>query len=197
MALDLSSWSPLSLPWRSGCWQGWVGGQGIAGPELLRRVGGSSSLALPQTHYQAVHHWVTNGCRRGSDKSTAVSVDVIALMKRNQPGREETFLAVAPSGWRALPTAHSPCPGKTEAWASGRGREVLAFDPFSLRLRWMKNLEDAGAFRKKEHCSAPGSERGCDKGAPSLSLGLGQRQVGPAGWTAVLLMVQPPSRGPG
>lgn len=45
-----------------------------------------SVLALPQAHYRAVHHWVKNGCRQDSNKYAAVSVDVIALMKRNQPG---------------------------------------------------------------------------------------------------------------
>lgn len=65
---------------------------------LLRRAKGSSSLALLQAHYQSAHHWVRNGCRQDSNKYAAVSVDVIALMKRNQPPREEMLLAVASGG---------------------------------------------------------------------------------------------------
>lgn len=87
MALDLPVGSPVSLPWR-------IGRRGAG--TLPRRARGSSSLALPPAHYRAVHHWVKNDCRRGGNKSAAVRVDVIALMKRNQPGRQEMLLAVAP-----------------------------------------------------------------------------------------------------
>lgn len=60
------------------------------------------------------------------------------------------LLAVASGGWRALPAACCPllAPG-TQAWAGvGRG-EVLAFNPFLLRLWWMKNLEGAGNLQEK------------------------------------------------
>ena len=50
---------------------------------------GVQTCALPIS----VHHWVKNGCRQGGNKHAAVRVDVIALMKRNQPGREEVLLA--------------------------------------------------------------------------------------------------------
>lgn len=82
--------SPFSLAWQS---QGRLEGRGgqvgrpsLWGLELPRRVKGSSSLALPQAHYGAVHHWVKNGCRQGSNKYAAVNVDMIALMNRNQLG---------------------------------------------------------------------------------------------------------------
>lgn len=128
MTLDLPIWSPFSQPWQSACRHGgWVGRRAIEGLELL----GSSVLALPQAHYRAVHHWVKNGCRRDSNKYAAVSVDVIALMKRNQPGREQPLLPVAPGGWMALSTACCPHPGKTEVWMLGRRREVVSPEPLS------------------------------------------------------------------
>lgn len=46
----------------------------------------------------------------GQNKCAAVSADAIALMKRDQPRREEVLLAEAPGGWRALPAAPSPLP---------------------------------------------------------------------------------------
>lgn len=99
-ALDLPVWSPFSQPWQSECRRG-----GLAGRPS--RAEGSSILTLPQAHYRAVHRWVKNGCCQDSNKYAAVSVDVIALMKRNQSRREQWLLAVALGGWRALSPARS------------------------------------------------------------------------------------------
>ena len=75
---------------------------------------------------------------------------------------------------------------------------MLALNPFLLRPRRMKSLEEAGSLQEKGALFGPGEGeregviRGADRG-----LGAGQRHLGPVGCTAVLLMVQPPSQRPG
>lgn len=120
--------APSPSPGRVRVGRGWAGRQAIEGLELL----GSSGLALPQAHYRAVHHWVKNDCRRDSNKYAAVIVDVIALMKRNQPGREQPLLAVAPGGWMALSTACSPPPQENSGLNIGeKERGCQHLTPFS------------------------------------------------------------------
>ena len=64
---------------------------------------------------------MTNGCRRGSSKYAAVTADVIALMKRDLPGRDEVLLAVVSAAWGAPAAARAPRPRKTEAGRRGEG----------------------------------------------------------------------------
>ena len=76
---------------------------------------------------------------------------------------------------------------------------MLALNPFLLRPRQMKSLEEAGSLQEKGALFGPGEggSEGVIRGPPDLGQGAGQRHWGPVGCTAVLLMVQPPSRRPG
>lgn len=101
-----SLFSLLSLP---GVWFLLLGvGRWAVSGQAAREGRGSSSLALLQAHYQSAHHWVRNGCRQDSNKYAPVRVDVIGVMKREQPPRDRDASSWGFRCQRTLSTAHPP-----------------------------------------------------------------------------------------
>lgn len=125
------------------------------------------SLALPQAHYQAEHHWVTNGCRRGSSKYAAVTADVIALMKRDLPERDE---------------ASAPRPRKAEAGRPEKERGV-GTESLSPEASADEELRRGRKPSGKRSIVQPrgGREGGCDKGPPTAAWALGSGTWDPSG----------------
>lgn len=119
VTFDFPIWSPSLCPGVVSTGRELVGRQTVVGPGLPRRAEGSSSLARLQAHYPPAHHWVKNGCHRDSNKYAAVSVDVIALMKRNQPQRG----GASGCGLRWLESSvHCPCSSVPEPHEDREGR---------------------------------------------------------------------------